>query len=252
MNISYTEDLKKNLKEKILSLRGSKILPKQMQNIYYLRDHFYHYSDSIERKELLKFRLPNINLTKAIKFQFQITQTSAEILLSESFIKLKWKITKRNGTSIGKENVTEVCGLNPFKSKKVTKGKTKIEHVDSLLDIIQHVKKLIEYTPEYLTLHTTGTYWYVYLDSNDIVDRKKFIIQGDGTINSQTPITDIANKLNVIENENYNEDFDKRCKLTEDSTTNTSIIQLDQMFDFTEAYPKIFTGFENNNWIWNK
>ena len=49
-----------------------------------------------------------------------------------------------------KKNVTGVYGLSPFKKKNLTIGKTKIEHVDGHFDIIQHVKKLKEYTPEYL------------------------------------------------------------------------------------------------------
>ena len=67
-----------------------------MENIYDLRDHFYQYSDNIEGKELFEFRLTNIDLTKATKLQFHITQTGAKALLSESFVKLKWTISKRN------------------------------------------------------------------------------------------------------------------------------------------------------------
>ena len=43
--------------------RGLKILPKLMKNIYDLRDNFYHYNYSIEKKDLLEFRLPNIDLS---------------------------------------------------------------------------------------------------------------------------------------------------------------------------------------------
>lgn len=213
-----------------------------MEKIYDLQNYFYHYEDNIESKELLEFRLPKTDISKDTKFLFHITETNAKILLSESFVKLKWKILKRNGDSIDKENVTAVCGLNPFKSKKLTIGKTTVEHVDGYFDIIQHVKRLIEYTPEYLTSQPTDM--FVYLDSNDTTDRKKFIIQDDGTITDQTLITALTNKLKVIENENYNEGFEKRCKLTEDSKTVTILIPLSEIFDFIEAYPKIFTDFE--------
>ena len=52
------------------------------------------------------------------------------------------------------------------------------------------------------------------------------------------------NKLNVRENENYNEGSDIRQKLTEESKTNTTFMLLDQMCYFIEAHPKIFTGLE--------
>ena len=41
---------------------------------------------------------------------------------------------------ICKENVLGFCGLNSLKSKNLTIGKTKTEHVDGHLDIIKHVK----------------------------------------------------------------------------------------------------------------
>ena len=58
------------------------------------------------------------------------------LILNGKFQK-KWK---KNGTSICKENVMGACGLNPFKSKKLSIGKTKIKHVGGHLCIIQHVK----------------------------------------------------------------------------------------------------------------
>ena len=76
--------------------------------------------------------------------------------------------------------MTGVCGF--FKSKKLTIGKTKIKHAYGHLGIIQHVKNLIEYKPEYLTSQPTDM--FVYLDSNDQLIEKKIIIQDAVTINT--------------------------------------------------------------------
>ena len=214
-----------------------------MDNVWDLENYFYHHEDNIESKELIDFKLPNIDLNKANqKYEFHIHDSNSRILLSDSYVHLKWRILKKDGNSIGNDNVTAVCGLNPFKSKKLTINGTSIEHVSDDLHIIQHLLRLGEYTPEYLSSQATEL--FIFLDSNDTTDRKKFIVGNDGTITPQTPITQITDKLKVIENEDYNEGFDKRYELTKDSKYNTIWIPLRQIFDFVKNYPKVLPGHE--------
>ena len=65
--------------------------------------------------------------------------------------------------------------------------KTKNELVDGHLCIIQHVKMPIECTPEHLRSQSIDM--FVYRGRNDTIDKKQFLIQDDGIINSQRTIT---------------------------------------------------------------
>ena len=65
MNKTDPESISEKLK-KIFSKKGRrlKILPKYMEKIWDLEDIFYHHEGSIKSKELIDFKLPNIDLNK--------------------------------------------------------------------------------------------------------------------------------------------------------------------------------------------
>lgn len=213
-----------------------------MEKIYDLRDVHYYQEENIESKELIEMKLPKTDYENNNNILFHITDTNAKILLSEAYTQIKWKIVKDNGNPIGEENVTGECGLGLFKGKKLTIGKTEIEHVSEYYPIIQQVSRLGEYTPDYSTSQPTNM--FCYFDSNDTTDRNKFIIQDDGNITATTAVTNIVSHLKVLENDNYNEGFDKRWQITKDSNTVTIWLPLKQIFDFLRGYPKVFSGFE--------
>lgn len=85
--------------------------------------------------------------------------------------------------------------INSFKSKKLTVDKVEIEHVNDYFNIIQHVIKLGENTPEYVSSQLADLFYlFVIFLIKDTADTKKYTIKN---IITGTPITEIAHNIEV-------------------------------------------------------
>lgn len=82
--------------------------------------------------------------------------------------------------------------INSFKSIKLI-DKVEIEHVNDYFNIIQHVVKLGENTPEYVSSQTADLF-YLFFSQKILLIQKKYTIKN---IITGTPITEIAHNIEV-------------------------------------------------------
>ena len=188
----------------------------EMNKIFDLNNIDYYYDDDIESFEYREVRHENSDSsTENATYHFFIQDTNSNILYSNGYLQQKLTIVNSNGTAISDDNVALVNGGGLINANRFTLGNTEIETNINYSALMRQVLGLIHFTPDYSTSEATNMLFYI--DTSDKANRKP--LKYDGTLVDTTKITEFFEKLGI--NDEYNQGFKERCKLTQNSKTVT-------------------------------
>ena len=210
--------------------------------------------NSIEKYDFYEIREQNVNVRDLKKYEFICKDTGNYILPSQSYLHLRFKVIKADGSDISDatDNVTvSNNGFNLFSSAEYEIDKTKIEQIDHL-GIKTLVENLVDYSDDYSKSTASNQFWFP--DTADSADRKMLNYWGgdedlevDATTNLPKLKSDrIKSFLNYIrENKEFNKGYLARYILTKKSKVVSLFLPLNRIFGFCKYINRVFVGVQH-------
>src|SRR3990167_28373 len=189
--------------------------------------------DSTTELEYTEYREANINVQTLDKYEFYTRDLDQWLLPHKSYILIKGKLVKEDGTSFSESDDTALVnkGFSIFRRANYFVNDQLLESVD-FVPVGTTVLGLTEFSDDYTRSVATQLFWYRDTGSGN-ANKQKYTAR----INTDT--------VSVSDNPEYNLGFAIRQALCSGGKTVTMLLPLSHLFGFCKDIRKSFRGLKH-------